>query len=192
MLINDGAKNGCDLKLSKEEKKFWQRNFRIEKLADIPKEMPGLTSIDTTDDDEYLYYLSQRVSTIPKIYLKGTLVTDEGVGHISKIQLVKELTLREHDKVTKESIAYFNQMPHLESLNITKTKITLSDLCEQLSNQTLKEVFLSSTESDGNIKENAFILKERMPNCYIYLDCNETTDVFGNPEKPISNSIDHD
>jgi hypothetical protein len=116
------------MKLSKEEKKFWQRHFRIEKLEDIPNEMPGLTSIDTTDDDDYLFYLTQRVTVIPEIYLKGTLVTDEGVAHISKIQLVKELTLREHDKVTKASIPYFNQMKHLELLNITKTKITLSHL----------------------------------------------------------------
>jgi hypothetical protein len=28
------------MKLSKEVKKFWQRHFRIEKLEDIPKEMP--------------------------------------------------------------------------------------------------------------------------------------------------------
>jgi len=173
------------MKLTKEEKKFWQRHYRIEKLTDIPKEMPGFISIDTTDDDEYLFYLSQRVSIIPEIYLKGTLVTDEGVCHISKIKLVRELTLREHDKVTKESIAYFNQMADLESLDITKTKITLSDLSEQLNSHSLKEVFLSSEKPEVNIEEKALILKQRMPNCDIYLDCTETTDVFGNPEKPI-------
>lgn len=168
------------MKLSKEEKKFWQRHFRIEKLEDIPNEMPGLTSIDTTDDDDYLFYLTQRVTVIPEIYLKGTLVTDEGVAHISKIQLVKELTLREHDKVTKASIPYFNQMKHLELLNITKTKITLSHLSEQLNNQSLKEVFLDSEDDEENILEKAFILKERMPTCNIYVD---TSDPDG--EKPI-------
>ena len=147
--------------------------------------MPGLTSIDTTDDDEYLFYLTQRVAVIPEIYLKGTLVTDEGVGHISKIQLVKELTLREHYKITKASIPYFNQMQHLESLNITKTKITLSNLCEHLNNQNLKEVFLSSEHGEKNIEEKGLVLKERMPNCDIYLDTCFTTDVFGNPIKPI-------
>jgi len=30
------------MKLSKEEKKFWQRYYRIEKLADIPSEMKGM------------------------------------------------------------------------------------------------------------------------------------------------------
>jgi len=170
------------MKLSKEEKKFWQRHFRIEKLEDIPNEMPGLTSIDTTDDDDYLFYLTQRVTVIPEIYLKGTLVTDEGVAHISKIQFLKELTLREHDKVTKASIPYFNQMKHLELLNITKTKITLSHLCEHLNNQSLKEVFLDSEEDEKDIEEKALLLKERMPNCDIYLDTSDTDN-----EKPIFN-----
>jgi len=173
------------MKLSKEEKKFWQRYFRIEKLEDIPNEMPGLTSIDTTDDDDYLFYLTQRVTVIPEIYLKGTLVTDEGVGHISKIQQLKELTLREHKKITKASIPYFNQMKNLERLNITLTKITLSDLCENLNNQSLRVVFVSSEEDEKNIEEKAFILKERMPNCDVYLDACYTTDSFGNGEKPI-------
>ncbi|CAM3469168.1 hypothetical protein [Aequorivita lipolytica] len=173
------------MKLSKEEKKFWQRHFRIDTLENIPTEMVGLTSIDTTDDDEYLFYLTQRVKVIPEIYLKGTLVTDEGVAHLSKIQELKELTLRDHKKVTKASIPYFNQMKNLERLNITLTKITLSDLCESLNNQSLKEVFLSSEENEKNIEEKAFIIKERLLNCNIYLDCCYTTDSFGNIEKPI-------
>ncbi|MGV8946364.1 MAG: hypothetical protein ACOH1N_08050 [Lutibacter sp.] len=173
------------MKFSKKEKQFWQSHFRIEKLENIPKEMTGYTAIDGHEDDEFMFYLSKRVSSIPEIYLKGTLVTDEGVGYISKIQLVKELTLREHSKITKESIPYFNQMQHLESLNITKTKITLTDLCEHLNNQSLKEVFLSSDDIEKNIEEKGFVLKERMPNCDIYLDTSFTTDVFGNPIKPI-------
>ncbi len=173
------------MKPSKEEKKFWQRHFRIEKLENIPTELPGLTSIDTNDDDQYLFYISKRILVIPKIYFKGTLITDAGVEHISKIQQLKGLTLRDHKKVTKGSIPYFNQMQHLEILNITKTKITLTDLCESLNNQSLKEVFLDSEENETEILEKGFLLKERMPHCNIYLDCNETTDVLGNPEKPI-------
>ncbi|MFA5298785.1 MAG: hypothetical protein WC389_11325, partial [Lutibacter sp.] len=144
------------MKFSKEEKKFWQRHFHIEKLENIPKEMTGYTAIDGGEDDEFVFYLSKRVFSIPEIYLKGTLVTDKGVGYISKIQLVKELTLREHDKITKVSIPYFNQMQHLESLNITKTEITLTDLCKHLKNQSLKEVFLSSEHGEKNIDKIGF------------------------------------
>jgi hypothetical protein len=94
------------------------------------------------------------------------------------------LFLRHHDEITKKSIPYFNQMESLETLNITKTAITLTDLTEALNNQSLKEVFLDSTEHDldENILEKAYTLKERMPNCHIYLDCSDSIDAFGNPE----------
>jgi hypothetical protein len=76
-------------------------------------------------------------------------------------------------------------MESLSSLNITKTAITLSHLCESLNTQSLKEVFISSEENEVNVDDKAIILKQRMPNCNIYLDANFTTDAFGNPEKPI-------
>ncbi len=173
------------MNLPKEEKKFWQRYFRIEKLEDIPKEWSTLKRIDSEEDDDFFYFLSLRVTSILEIHLKETLVTDEGVKHISKFKNLENLYLRNHNKITKESIPYFNKMESLLSLNITKTKITLTNLGETLNNQNLKEIFLSSEESEENIEEKAFILKERLPNCNIYLDTSFITDVFGRPEKPI-------
>ncbi|MGZ5264176.1 MAG: hypothetical protein ACXWBY_02470 [Kaistella sp.] len=76
-------------------------------------------------------------------------------------------------------------MKDLESLNIIRTQITLSDLCENLQHQNLKEVFVDSEEHEENILEKGFILKEKMPKCNIYLNCSHSTDVFGNLEKPI-------
>ena len=173
------------MKLSKEEIKFWQRHFRIEKLEDIPKEWGNLKSIDSEEDDEFFYFLSLRVTSILEIHLKNTLITDEAVKHISNFKDLEILFLRSHDKITKDSIPYFNKMESLVSLNITKTNITLTDLCEGLNNQSLKEVFLSSEEDEKDINGKAHILKERMPNCDIYLDTSFTTDAFGNPENPI-------
>lgn len=173
------------MNLSKEEKKFWQRHFRIEKLEDIPKEWGTLKRIDSEVDDEFFYFLSLRVSSILQIHLKETLITDEAIKHISSFKGLEILFLRNHNKITKASIPYFNKMESLVSLNITKTKITLSDLCEGLNNQSLKEVFLSSEENEKDIDQKAPVLKERMPNCDIYLDTCFTTDVFGNPEKPL-------
>lgn len=172
------------MKLSKEEKKVWQKHFGIEKLENIPTELTAYSSIDGYADDELMFYLAKRVA-ITKMYLKCSFVTDEGVVHISKIQQLSELHLRDHKQISRASIAHFNKMPFIERLNITLTSISLTDLCEHLNNQNLKEVFLSSEEDEKKIEEKGFILKERMPNCNIYLDCSETSDVFGNPEKPI-------
>lgn len=173
------------MNFSKEEKKFWQHHFRIEKIDDIPKEWGTLKRIDSKEDDDFFYFLSLRVASILEIHLNATLITDETIKYISNLKNLEILYLRNHDKITKNSIPYFNKMDFLISLNITKTSITLTDLCEGLNNQSLKEVFISSEEEETNIEEKAFILKERMPYCDIYLDCCFTTDVFGNTEKPI-------
>lgn len=174
------------MKLKREEKKFWQRYFRIEKVNDIPKACSQIGGYGYGDEqtDEYFYFISLRVDIVHQIILKESYVTDEGVKHMSNFKELKLLYLRKHSGITKKSIPYFNQMKSLESLNITKTKITLTDLYQSLNNQSLKEVFIDSEENEGNILDKAFILKERMPNCNIYLDTCFTTD-FGKPIDPI-------
>ncbi|KYG75373.1 hypothetical protein [Roseivirga echinicomitans] len=173
------------MNLLKEEKKFWQRHFRIEKLEDIPQKWSGYKSIDSDNDDEFLYFFTLRVSSILEIHLKDTLVTDEGVKHIAKLKDLEILYLRNHSKITKASIPFFNEMTSLQSLNITKTEISLSDICDSLDNQSLKEVFLDSEDDEESILEKVIILKERMPDCSFYLNTSFTTDVFENPIAPI-------
>ena len=176
------------MKFSKEEKKFWQKHFRIEKLEDMPKEWQNIGGYGYGDEqtDDYFYFISLRVKIVHEIYLKESYVTDEGLKHMTNFKELKKLYLRKHENITKASIPFFNQMKSLESLNITKTTITLIDLCEHLNNQSLKEVFLdSNNESEENILEMAYELKQRMPKCNVYLDCSESNYAFGVKEKPI-------
>ena len=173
------------MKFSKEEKKFWLTNYHINKPSQIHKNWHQFWSVDGGDDDDFFYFFTLRVTTIIEVHLKESLITDKAVEYMTKFEGLKILYLRKNRNVTKGSVPYFNQMKSLESLNVTKTKITLQDLCECLNNQNLKEVFLDSEDEEKNLEEKAFILKERMPNCDIYLDCSDSTDVFGNQEKPI-------
>lgn len=178
------------MNLQKEEKKFWQKHFRIQKLEEISNEWQNIGGYGYGDEqtNEYFYFISLRVEIVHEIYLKESNVTDEGVKHMINFKELTKLYLRKHDGITKSSIPYFNQMNSLGSLNLTKTNITLKDLCENLNNQSLKEVFLdSNNESEENILEMAYELKQRMPNCNVYLDCSNSTDVFGVKEKPIFN-----
>lgn len=179
------------MKFSKEEKIFWQKHFRIEKLEDIPNEWQNIGGFGYGNEqtDAYFYFISLRVKIVHEIYIKDSYVTNDGVKFMTNFKELKNLHLRKHDAITKKSIPYFNQMETLERLNITKTSITLTDLCELLNNQSLKEVFLDSNDYDTkeNILDKAFLLKERMPNCNIYLDCSDSTDVFGVKETPIFN-----
>lgn len=175
------------MNLLKEEKKFWKRHFRVEKLEDIPTEWNNIGGYGYGDEqtDDYFYFISLRVDIVHEIYLKESYVTDEGVKHMSSFKELKRLYLRRHEEITKASIPYFNEMIYLKSLNITKTKITLTDLVNGLNNQSLKEVFLDSEVNEEDILEKAFLLKERMPNCAIYLDTCFTTESDGSAIPPI-------
>lgn len=176
------------MKFTKEEKKFWQKHYRIESDANIPKDWTYYKSKDGDEDDEFFYFFTLRVTSITDIYLKETLITDKAVEYFVHFKDLKSLIVRRHSHITKASIPYFNQMQGLEHLNVTRTAITLTDLCENLNNKSLKEVFVSSEAGDGqeqDLLEKAFLLKERMPDCNVYLDLFESTDHFGNPQKPI-------
>src|SRR5690606_23320025 len=98
---------------------------------------------------------------------------------------LKSLFLRKNRYLTSASLSYFNQMQELEILNMTRTPITLDDLCDYLENPNLKEVFVDSEDSEEAVLEKGLILKEKMPGCNVYLNCSHSTNVFGNFEKPI-------
>lgn len=173
------------MSLLKDEKKFWQRYYRINNPTQVPATWQAITGMGFEEDDDYFYFFSLRVTTVYKIDIKDSLVTDEGVKHMAQFKELAVLNLRNHASITHISIPYFNQMHHLESLNITKTSITLTHLCQHLNNPKLKEVFLSSAPDDGNVEEKGFYLKERMPDCNVYIDTSFVTDVFGNTISPI-------
>lgn len=170
------------MKFSKEEKKFWQTHYHFDKPSQLHENWEQIWSVDSNHDDDFFYFFTLRVTSIIEVHLKDTQITDRAVDYMIKFKALKYLFLRKHDTITKASIPFFNQMKSLESLNLTRTQITLTDLCEQLNNQTLKEVFLDSEENEENILEKAFVLKQRMPNCDIYLDTSDTHN-----EKPIFN-----
>ena len=175
------------MKFTKEEKKFWQTHYHFDKPSQLHENWQQIWSVDGNEDDEFFYFFTLRVISIVEVHLKDTQITDKAVEYMTKFKALKYLFLRKHDAITKASIPFFNQMVSLESLNLTRTQITLTDLCDQLNNQSLKEVFLDSEENEDNILEKAFILKERMPNCNVYLDCSTTMNGFGIVEKPIFN-----
>ena len=158
------------MKFSKEEKKFWQAHYHFDKPSQLHENWQQIWSVDGNEDDEFFYFFTLSVTSIINVHLKQSLITDKAIEYFTKFEKLENLYLRKHENITKASIPFFNEMQHLERLNITKTKITLTDLYEHLDNQSLKEVFLDSEDNEENMLEKAIVLKERMPNCNIYLD----------------------
>ncbi|PQJ74619.1 hypothetical protein [Polaribacter gangjinensis] len=173
------------MKFTKEEKKFWQTHYHFDKPSQLHENWQQIWSVDGNEDDDFFYFFTKRVTTIQDVYLKDTLITDKAVEYMLQFKELKSLFLRRHQTITKACIPFINQMPKLESLNVTKTKITLSDLCDSLDTQSLKEVFLDSEEDEKSLLEKGFLLKERMPNCAIYVNCSSSDDTFGSKVKPI-------
>ncbi len=158
------------MKKDKKELYFWKRHFNIQSIAAIPQEMDKYTGIDSDEDDQFLLYLTSRVSVIHKIDLECTYITDEGVKYISNLKELKELSLRNHNKITKESVPFLNQLTDLVYLDISKTEITLEDLASLSNLQNLKELHISTEESKEYIVEKISILKKQLPNCLIHVN----------------------
>lgn len=172
-------------KFTKQEKKFWQRHYRIEKPDRIPADWHHIHSADSDFDDEYFYFLSLRLLSLEDIYLKDSQITDQAIQYMLEFKNLHTLFLRKNRYITKQSIQYFNQMKNLKRLNITRTEITLADLCEFLDHPGLRKVFIDSDETEDEIAPMASVLKSKVPDCSIYLNCSHTKDVFDVSNKPI-------
>jgi Leucine-rich repeat (LRR) protein len=153
----------------KKELNFWKTHFNINSIATIPQEMDKYSGIDSDEDDQFFLYLTSRVPVIHSIDLRCTFITDEGVKYISKLKELKELSLRNHNNITKESLPFLNQLTDLVYLDISKTEITLDDLASLYNLQNLKELHISAEESKENILEKISILKQVLPHCTVYV-----------------------
>ena len=158
--------------LTKSEKKFWQRHYRIEKLANIPHEMKGIVSIDSDLDDDFLFYVTSRVPIIRAFDLENTDITDEGVKLISIVKHVEKLELKSSKQITKACLTYINNLRELKLLNLMKTNISLNDITILKDLPNLEELYMSSEESDEFNFERVIQLKETLPNCKVFINYN--------------------
>lgn len=155
------------MKKDKKELNFWKRYFNIHSIAAIPQEMDKYTGIDSDEDDQFFLYLTSRVPVIHSIDLRCTFITDEGVKYISKLKELKELSLRNHNKITKESLPFLNQLTDLKYLDLSKTEITLADVPALSNLQNLKELHISAEETKEYIVKKISNLKQVLPHCFI-------------------------
>jgi hypothetical protein len=158
------------MKLKGAEKHFWWNFRQITDSKHIPIELPGFTSIDSMVDDEYIGMLAARVSVMYTLYLKETLVTDEGVKLISNFKQLKSLTLMKHENITKNCLPYLNKLTDLEYLDVWKTKIRLEDLYLLIDLKNLKELYVSADDEDDQsdrevILEKIIKAEETLPGC---------------------------
>jgi hypothetical protein len=161
------------MKLKGAEKQFWWHFGHITDAKNIPTELSGFTSIDSLVDDDYLAMLFAKVSVMGSVYLKETMVTDEGVKLISNVKQLKHLTLMKHEHITKACLPHLNKLTDLEYLDIWRTKIRLEDIVILKDLKNLKELHISPhdegvEEDRETILEKIIKAEETLPNCAIY------------------------
>lgn len=155
------------MKLKGREKYFWERNFNIKSLSAIPEEISGITGIDSSHDDEFFYFISLRIRSVGSIFLRCTDVTDLGVEYISLLKDLRELTLKDHRKITSACLPYINRLTNLEYLDLSKNDIPVNDLFSLTELRKLK-VLMFSSELDKVVPEDMLIkLQEQFPGCEI-------------------------
>ncbi|AWO00327.1 hypothetical protein DLD77_00690 [Chitinophaga alhagiae] len=155
------------MKLKGREKYFWERNFNIKSAAAIPAELKGITGIDSSHDDEFFFFLTARVTTIPEIYLRCTNITDLGVQYICRLQGLRQLTIKDHRHVTKHCLPDINKLGGLEYLDISKNNIAPEDLLTLTGLNNLKELLISSDLPEGELAPLLEKLQAHFPGCEI-------------------------
>jgi Leucine-rich repeat (LRR) protein len=155
------------MKLKGKEKFFWERNFNIKKVANIPSQIEGIRGIDSEHDDDFFFYLTSRVHSVGEIVLRCTNVTDKGVDYISTLKNLRQLTLKDHRGITKACLPGINKLTELEYLDISKNDISIEDLYTLTSLKKLKQLFISSDKPDREIAEELDSLKKHFPGCEV-------------------------
>jgi Leucine-rich repeat (LRR) protein len=155
------------MKLKGKEKYFWERIFDIKRLEDIPSSLNRIVGIDSEHDDAFFYYLSERVQNVAGIRLRCTNVTDDGVKYISKLKGLRELMLKDHRGITKESLPAINELTDLESLDISKNNFSIKDLYALTHLKKLQQLTISSDLPDAETEAELEKLRAHFPGCEI-------------------------
>ena len=142
------------MKLKGREKFFWERNFNVKSVESIPASIKGIKGIDSDHDDEFFFFLSSRVRVVEEIHLRCTNLTDVGVKHISTFSKLRDLTLKDHCRLTKSCLYDLNKLTDLEYLDISKNNFSLEDVLLLTDLKKLKTLILSSDKPETEIAES--------------------------------------
>lgn len=158
------------MKEKQKEKYFWKRQFNISRLEDIPKEINRYNFRDTEVDDEWLFWITARVKVIHQLDLDNTLVTDEGIKHLSKLESITELRLKGCHSISNACLGNLNKLTGLELLHLQGTAVDLNNIHELKALKNLKMLLLSSNDSVEIIVEKTAALKKIFPSCEIIIN----------------------
>lgn len=152
------------MKFIGKEKYFWESNFNIKRVDQIPEIIESIKGIDSDHDDQFFEYLVKRVKTIRKIHLRCTFLTDAGVMLISQLQGLQELTLKDHRGITAKCLPCINRLTDLVCLDISKNSFDAEGVLQLDKLTKLKELIVSSDNPDPLLRDK---LEAHFPGCRV-------------------------
>ncbi len=155
------------MKLSKEEKKYWERKwgYRQQQVLAMDTDVYRYNFRDSETSDEDLYWITTRVKSINRLDLDNTLVTDAGVQYLTRLEALTELRLKGCKGVTAAAIDDLSQLKTLELLHLIGTGIDLADIAPLQTLSNLKLLLVSSGDSEPEIRQQMAVLKPLFPQC---------------------------
>lgn len=159
------------LKLERREREFWYKYFQApEDLADLPTHVNWVKLSFTDVDDEGLQFLVGRIKAINMLDLKDTNITAEGIRHLTKLESVRELRLKECRELDDSCMPYICQLTSLILLQINCTGITEEGLRHIGALKNLQTLFLSLDTERENVRATLYEIKRQLPSCDIVVN----------------------
>ena len=134
-----------------KEEQFWA-NFCYFNLPDGVNEIP--TSFNRVNfriynvDDKGLLRMVSYVRSIDQLDLDGTDITNEGIGYLTQLEVLKELRLKECNAIDNGCIGFLCEIQSLELLHLGGTGITPDGLEKIGCLKNLKLLLVSASEGD--------------------------------------------
>lgn len=134
-----------------KEAKFWS-NFCDFNLAggvnEIPTSFKRVTFRLYNVDDEGLLKMVSYVKSIDQLDLDGTDITNEGIAHLTQLEQLKELRLKECMAIDNGCIDFLCEIQSLELLHLGGTGVNPDGLEKLGCLRNLKLLLISASEGD--------------------------------------------
>jgi Leucine-rich repeat (LRR) protein len=155
-----------------KEEQFWNNFFYFnvpKHLEQVPEHLERVNFRIYNVDDYGLGEMVEYVKTINMLDLDGTDVTNEGIAHLTKLQELKELRLKECLGVDNRCIIHLNKLTGLTLLHLGGTAITAKDVLGLADLHRLKLLLISSVDYNNEVDDYKAI-KALLPNCELLVD----------------------
>ena len=156
------------IKQLRQEKEFWQ-NLGIQDPEDAPHHVNHVDLRGTTINDDQLALMVGRVRSSEMLDLNDTEISNEGISHLTRMEYLAELRLKECRQIDNDCISFLNQIPGLRLLYLKSTPVNIDGLLNLTSVPKLEELFFS--DPDELITEEKMVkLAALLPNTTLIID----------------------